>query len=295
MKTRLKKENMIQCNQCGGIWTDNSNLCGSCEQIRQSNHYNKLVKIGIIAGLSVGAVICAGTGISYAADSQKLQQSELNPVIHSSEDITDDLLQRILDNSIDSLTIDYEFTKCDNAPYDPEIIDKIKSSNPFWRANNIRPLQHIKFEVKLTSNVHSLDCAFEYLNKLEYVNLKVTSNVTSMRGMFKYSVLFNQPIGDWNTSKVTNMREMFRNAKSFNQPIGNWDTSNVTDMECMFCWAESFNQPIGNWNTSNVTNMSYMFTMTSSFNQPIGNWDTSNVIDPIFADYLTQNEESRIS
>jgi surface protein len=104
-----------------------------------------------------------------------------------------------------------------------------------------------------------------------------TSNVVNMSGMFYLASSFNQPIGSWNTSNVTNMASMFGGATSFNQPIGSWNTSNVTDMSEMFFQATSFNQPIGSWNTSNVTDMYEMFFQATSFNQPIGSWNTSNV------------------
>ena len=166
-------------------------------------------------------------------------------VLNSPADITDELISRIIDNDINSLTINYEFTKCS--------VDD-KKTNPFQIANRKKPLTHISFKVKLTPNVHSLACAFSDTIELKSVNLVDTSN-------------------------VTNMRSMFKSARSFNQPIGNWDTSKVTDMSWMFYKAESFNQPIGNWNTSKVTKMFSMFKDAKSFNQPIGSWDTAKVND----------------
>ena len=34
-----------------------------------------------------------------------------NPVLNSPDDITDELIQQIIDNNLDSLTINYEFTR----------------------------------------------------------------------------------------------------------------------------------------------------------------------------------------
>ncbi len=36
----------------------------------------------------------------------------LNPVINSPKDVDSRLVQKILDNNIDSITINYEFTRC---------------------------------------------------------------------------------------------------------------------------------------------------------------------------------------
>ena len=195
-----------------------------------------------------------------------------NPVLNSKDDISQALLQRIIKNDLESLTINYEFSGI------------ISSNNPFKLANKLKVkneqkgIERIDFEIRLSPNVHSLSNCFSNLHDLKYVNLKDTSNITDMRSMFLGASSFNQPIGNWNTSNVTDMSFMFQYAKSFNQQIGNWNTSNVTDMRSMFLGASSFNQPIGNWNTSNVTNMYGMFSGASSFNQPIGNWDTSIVV-----------------
>ena len=230
------------------------------------------MKVGIIAGL----VILAGTGVFEGFKYWK----EQNPVINYPHDITDDLIQKIAYNQIDSLTINYEFTRCKNKNEDS---DKWKNeqnrNNPFWRANSIIPIKRIEFEVKLTDKSNSLACAFSGFENLKYVNIRDTSKVTDMKNMFTDAESFNQPIGGWDTSKVTDMRGMFEGAKSFNQPIGGWVTSKVTDMNSMFRNAHAFNQPIGYWVTSKVTDMRGMFEGAKSFNQPIGNWDTSKVTD----------------
>ena len=203
-----------------------------------------------------------------------------NPVLNSPDDITDELNHQIINNNLDSLTINYEFTKRFGKGAEDNYEDWKKEQmriNPFRRANKITYIKHIEFEIKLGKNVHSLACAFENFENLEQVNIQDTSCVTDMSCMFLGDGSFNQPIGKWDTSNVTDMSYMFYGAKSFNQPIGEWETSNVTDMTYTFWMAESFNKPIGSWDTSNVTDMSRMFVGAESFNQPIGDWDTSKV------------------
>ena len=268
-----------------------------------------------------------------------------NPVLNSVDDVTSELISRIRNNELNSLTINYEFaipkkiTFFRTLDYHNELKEYTCSINPFiladlsavainkqynkkfaneeyikahgedyddyedyiikkhheeyidlsepldamltnYEFSDIRGfLKRLEFEIILGPNVHTLAGAFENCTNLEFVNIKSTSNITSMRGMFANANKFNAPIGNWDTSKVTDMSEMFRWASSFNQPIGNWDTSKVTNMKSMFMMARAFNQPIGNWDTSNVTDMQEMFYSAESFNQPIGNWDTSNVTD----------------
>ena len=125
-----------------------------------------------------------------------------NPVLNSPDDITDELIQQIINNDLDSLTINYEFaerfSKGENNYEDWK--NKQMRINPFWRANKITPLKRIEFEIKLGENVHSLASAFENLEKLEYVNIQNTSGVTDMSRMFNGAKSFNQPIGKWDTS-----------------------------------------------------------------------------------------------
>ncbi|RYH12638.1 BspA family leucine-rich repeat surface protein [archaeon] len=66
-------------------------------------------------------------------------------------------------------------------------------------------------------------------------------------------------ISNWNTSQVTSMKELFKEKKDFDDDIGTWNVGNVTTMYGMFSGAEDFNQPIGSWDVSKVTNMNGMF------------------------------------
>ena len=84
-----------------------------------------------------------------------------NPVLNSPDDITDELIQQIINNDLDSLTINYEFTtKFDNKEDWEDYKKEQMRINPFWRANNITPIKRIEFEIRLGKNVHSLAGAF---------------------------------------------------------------------------------------------------------------------------------------
>ena len=267
----------MYCSKCGKEITDGSVYCNHCgaKIIRAGSSNKRLVAIVAVIALLAAGIFGA---VKWYENYQTYRAT--NPVLNSPSDITHELINKILANDLESLTINYEFTRC---PEKDEEYDDWKNErnriNPFLRANNIQPIKRIEFEIKLTDKSSSLACAFDRFYKLEFVNLKDTSKVTDMSSMFASTEAFNQPIGSWDTSNVTDMKGMFYKAKSFNQPIGNWDTSKVTNMQRMFLGASSFNQPIGNWDTSRVTDMELMFSGAESFNQPIGNWDTSNVTD----------------
>ena len=265
----------MYCHKCGKEISDDSAFCKYCGATLKESDKKK--SSGLIKGITAGLVILAGLG-AFIGYQYWREYKVLNPVISSPDDITNELIQKIIENSINSLTIDYEFTRCrkENESTNDWQSEQNRT-NPFLRANSVQPLKSIEFEIKLTDKSHSLACAFFGFKELRSVNIKDTSKVTNMNWLFSFAESFNQPIGNWDTSNVTDMGFMFSSATSFNQPIGNWDTSKVTDMRYMFSRAKSFNQPIGNWDTSNVTDMSEMFHGAKSFNQPIGNWDTSNV------------------
>ena len=137
----------------------------------------KIKTLAVIIGAVIGAVGIAG----YY---NKCMASELDIVLNSPADITDELISKIADNSINSLTINYEFTRCKNDKeklYEWE--EAILETNPFLMANKQKALKSINFNVKLTSNVHSLACAFYDMKELEFVNLEDTSNITDMKSL----------------------------------------------------------------------------------------------------------------
>lgn len=126
--------------------------------------------------------------LSKQVNSTSNLSSERNPVLNSAEDITDELLEKIINNDLDSLTINNEFTRSEIKNEDrTKYLNEIAETNQFKRANKISPLRRIEFEIVLTPNVKSL--AFAGFEELEYVNLKDTSNVSDMASMFKDALL----------------------------------------------------------------------------------------------------------
>lgn len=205
-----------------------------------------------------------------------MSESNRNPVLNSPDDITEELRCSIVNNNIDTLTINYEFTRFRKKGEEERSwrLDQ-RRTNPFYGLE----LKHIDFEIILGADVHSLAGAFAYQFELENITIRDISRITDLSGMFYRARKFNHPLDGWDTSGVTSLRDMFSGAKAFNQPVGDWNTSNVTTMAEMFNGAESFNQPVGDWDTSMVEDMFRMFQDAKSFNQPIDGWDTSNVTD----------------
>ncbi len=126
--------------------------------------------------------------------------------------------------------------------------------------------------------------------------------VSSMRSMFTYNDIFNQPLSEsivtvgtktyraWDVRNIGNFRKMFSYNRSFNQDISNWNMSSSRNLSSMFAIANSFDQDLSKWNTMNVNNMAAMFQgahmtadLSSSYQPATSNgdeyiaWDTRNV------------------
>ena len=214
-----------------------------------------------------------------------------NPILNSPKDITRKLIMDIVNNNIDSLTINYEFTR--------KRLDKEKDSswekelyrtNPFWKANRKKELKRIEFEIILGKKVRSLAAAFMNMKSLEYVNLKDTSNVTDMSYMFSFAESFNQPIENWDTSNVTDMSDMFGYCTALTTlDLTYFDTSNVTTMNGMFAMAAIQSLPA--YDTSKVIDAEAMCYMCNGLTSiPLLNTSSMTTVDAMF--YNCINVES---
>ena len=149
----------------------------------------------------------------------------------------------------------------------------------------------------ITYTKRSLSQLSELVEAEDYAPLSTTctSDIESLRLLFRSRDTFNEDIGSWDVSSVTDMGFLFYDAAAFNQDISAWDMSSVIDMSGMFREAAAFNQSLGSWDVSNVTSMAQVFLSAELFNQDIGGWDVSNVTDMqyMFYDATAFNEDIR--
>ena len=108
-----------------------------------------------------------------------------------------------------------------------------------------------------------------------------TSNLTTMRYMFRHCSNLTSITCDWNTTKVTNITKAFNECHSLiNLDVSNWDTSNINGyVRSLFSQCRCIeNLDVSNWDTSKMTNMGYMFYNCQKLQKlDLHNWNVDNV------------------
>ena len=97
----------MYCFKCGKEIADDSEFCGHCgaqlKGTKKNRSYTKPITVALLV------LIVAGVGFwryqKYVDD--KINYEINNPILNSPSDITDELIQKIITNSMDSLTINY--------------------------------------------------------------------------------------------------------------------------------------------------------------------------------------------
>jgi surface protein len=242
-----------------------------------------LAALAVLAAVSAGILAFSAYHEAREEENRSLLEHALrNPALNSPDDITDDLISRIITGNLESLTVNYEFSECrhgrilslDIEENDESYSDSVASGrpdddyekrrlykNPFWRANSRTPLRNIPFRVIFTPQVTSLACAFSDFRELESANLEIPASVRDFSRMFRDAPKFNGPVAGWDTSGAISIRQMFYKAASFNQPLNSWNTAAVQDMRSVFFKAASFNpNSRGYLLTTNTYSATILFT-----------------------------------
>ena len=227
------------CNFCGKPIDDGSNICKSC-----------------------GATIVISKQNNYTNENAK-EAFNKNPILNSPQDINGDVIMGIINNSLESLTINYDicslvlynlFNKSDD--FRGEFKKYLATSNPFYLANLTKPLKSINFKIILGENVESTIGMFAFLEELESAPLMDTKKIVHMSVMFFDDIkLTKVPL--FNTERNKDMGGMFANCQSLTT-VPLFDTRNVVLMAFTFlgCFNLKF---VPAFNTKNVVVFSGMF------------------------------------
>lgn len=192
-------------------------------------------------------------------------------VINSPSDITPKLLDDISLNMVGSLTINYDLVSLgereflDKNHWQDDYSEKIyEVNNPFFRANQIKRIEKIDFEIKLGANVKDISGLFHGLKDLKKAPLFDTRNVQKMTDMFSDAERLKE-VPKYNTSKVTDMSYMFRGARRIKE-VPLFATQNVTNMTGMFYFAESL-EKVPLFNLSSLEKFDEMFVFCFDLNK----------------------------
>ena len=162
-------------------------------------------------------------------------------------------------------------------PFNEDVISLLNNrknlSGIFWGATSFnRDISSIIVS-EVTDMSHTFKCASIFNNGgSEDINKWITTNVTTMEGMFEDAKKFNQPVNKWDVSKVENFTNMFKNAITFNKLIFTTSSQSTIHMKGMFEGAKTFNQPVNDWDVSSVINFINMFKDAEKFNQRLDKW-----------------------
>lgn len=265
------------CSKCGKEIDENSSFCKYCGfNVAKVNKPSK-GRLGLFAGIIVTSFVVFGLTVSYPHVQNYIKENiaehkRLNPVLNSPADITDEVIDGIINNSIESLTINYNLKGSEYCSLWEEKCEA-ENNSPFTKANSKNPLEEIRFKIIFGDKVTSTEFMFYGLEKLTLIPLFDTQNVTNMRSMFRGATsLTTVPLFD--TQNVTDMTGMFSQATSLTS-IPLFDTQNVTNMSRMFEKATALTT-VPLFNTKNVSNMSHMFEGTTSLTT-VPLFDTQNV------------------
>ena len=143
----------------------------------------------------------------------------------------------------------------------------------------------------ITSNVTTMRGMFSACEKLTTIDVSGfdTSNVTTMWNMFwGCKSLTSLDVSGFNTAKVETMFQMFQDCESLTTiDVSSWNTGKVTTMSNMFNNCKSLTSlDVSNWSLNSVNSMTGMFLRCESLTSlDVSKWNTSNVkeIGSIFA------------
>ena len=120
------------CSKCGKEIADGSVYCSFCgaKIIRAGSRANRrIVTVGAVIGLLAACAFGVFEAVKWY-DNYRVK----NPVLNSPSDITDELIRKILANSLESLTVNYEFTRCKGEKEsDDDWLNEQNRINPFWK------------------------------------------------------------------------------------------------------------------------------------------------------------------
>ena len=154
----------MQCRKCGRDIAADSNFCRFCGTLTDGTQSAPVRKTRrtVLVTFVLFAAVWAGCLAFFAyhevREEEKRNLLELaarNPVLNSPDDITDDLISRIITGNLESLTVNYDFSECRYGRIPSLDIDEDEESysdkvagdrpgddyekrrlyrNPFWRA-----------------------------------------------------------------------------------------------------------------------------------------------------------------
>lgn len=131
------------------------------------------------------------------------------------------------------------------------------------------------------SNLHSMrytfsSCAGEDRTEIYFGDFD-SSKVTDMTETFSYTVMNTTDFSKFNTSNVRTMKGMFKFSMIKELDISNFDFKNVCDMDEMFSYLTTDSLELGDFYTPSLRSMERIFKGATLPKLDLGKFDTSRV------------------
>jgi hypothetical protein len=109
----------------------------------------------------------------------------------------------------------------------------------------------------------------ELIAKYGYItNWHISTNITSLKGLFSNFHNFNEDLSGWNVSHIENMKHMFSRCRSFTgRGLSNWNVHSLKDATGMFAGCFELNCDLSRWNVQNLKECISMFRGCSKFDK----------------------------
>lgn len=96
----------------------------------------------------------------------------------------------------------------------------------------------------------------------------ISTNITSLKGLFSHRYNFDEDLSGWNVSHVENMKHMFVRCETFTgRGLNNWNVRSLKDATGMFDGCYELNCDLSQWNVRNLEKCAIIFRGCRNFDR----------------------------
>jgi len=155
-----------------------------------------------------------------------------------------------------------------------------------WDVGKVQNMSQMLYDV--FSHQNNIGCFDQDIGawRMSGLNAGNYNGCSALLGLSYVNGIFNNggspSISGWVFGNNTHFNEMFARQVLFNQPIGPWDTSKITSIQTMLYKCDAFDQDLSNWVVTGITNAnSFMYDAnglsTTNYDRTLSGWSSQAV------------------